>query len=212
MSSEDRWPRQGDRLFISEGNWWEKATLHWVQGWQALEVYATGYREAAELLSSHVLQTRGDHDLLVYPIVFLWRHYVELRLKGLLRTAKQLSDDESEMHLTHGLKDYWYKLRLLIEQPRFPSIDKSDLDAVESVIYELDSADPSSFAFRYPFDRRGEPSKPNTGVYVDIRNFTDVMGRVSNFLDALNDYLSEYLNIKWELELDMHNDYEDYDI
>ena len=41
----------------------------------------------AELLVAHVTDHQTDRDFLVYPIIFLYRHHVELMLKSILRRA-----------------------------------------------------------------------------------------------------------------------------
>ena len=39
-----------------------------------------GYRLAGGLLVEHVAKDRGDADFVVYPIVYLYRHHLELAL------------------------------------------------------------------------------------------------------------------------------------
>jgi len=54
--------------------------------------YVNGFRMIADLAVQHVLDTGNDQDYLVYPIVFSYRQYLELRIKGLLGDASQLLD------------------------------------------------------------------------------------------------------------------------
>jgi hypothetical protein len=53
-----------------------------------------GFRLAADLAVEHVVTTGNDQDSLVYPVVFGYRQYLELRLKGLLRDASRLLDEQ----------------------------------------------------------------------------------------------------------------------
>jgi hypothetical protein len=67
------WPAPNDNLFeIASGNWRATADVQALWGSPAT-LYATGYRQAAELLVKHVLATGFDQDSLVYPILFLYR-------------------------------------------------------------------------------------------------------------------------------------------
>src|SRR5712671_6183891 len=78
---------KGDALFRSvtaseadEDDW---ETNAWVRG-ATDYAYAEGYRRAARILADHVIQNRWDIDFLVYPIVFLYRHNIELQFKRLI--------------------------------------------------------------------------------------------------------------------------------
>ncbi len=43
-----------------------------------------GYRRGARLLVEHVDEHARDQDFLVYPIMFLYRHHIELALKNII--------------------------------------------------------------------------------------------------------------------------------
>src|SRR5665811_2493141 len=83
-------PSSGDQLFVSQEDWWNNACLNWCHdGWT---LYATGYREAADLLVRHIEQRGVDQDMLVYPVLFLYRQYLELEIKDLIRQGRRLQD------------------------------------------------------------------------------------------------------------------------
>src|ERR1039458_2509073 len=52
-------------------------------------VCAHGYRLAARLAVEHIRHDGVDSPFLVYPIVFLYRHHIELMLKRLIRRADE---------------------------------------------------------------------------------------------------------------------------
>ena len=89
------WPRRGDKLFTSEGSdWWNKACLtHFSDGWW---IYATGYKLGADLLVQYVTETHKNQDRLIYPIVFLYRQYLELRLKELIKNGSTIIEESSD--------------------------------------------------------------------------------------------------------------------
>ena|SRR6185295_9290413 len=56
--------------------------------------FREGHRRGARRLAEHVCENVRDQDLLVYPIVFLYRHHVELALKRLIELAADLAEEE----------------------------------------------------------------------------------------------------------------------
>lgn len=70
----------GERLFIDAGGPREIALIGY---WRDESRYIESYREAGEVLTTHVLQD-GIADFLVFPILFAYRHWLELRLKSLI--------------------------------------------------------------------------------------------------------------------------------
>lgn len=71
-------PQRGDRLFRGDlRDWINNACLN-VMGNGDAYAYKAGYRRGAEVLIDYVCQNGRDQDFLVYPIIFLYRHHVEL--------------------------------------------------------------------------------------------------------------------------------------
>ena len=75
-------PRKSDQLFRSDlRDWMNNACLN-VMGSGDAYAYKAGYRRGAEVLIGYVGEIARDQDFLVYPIIFLYRHHIELMLKG----------------------------------------------------------------------------------------------------------------------------------
>jgi hypothetical protein len=96
-------------------------------------------------------------------------------------------------------------------QPRlasaFPDEPPSDAANVGRVIQQLHSADPDGQNFRY--HRRTDGSLALTGIdRVDIRAWHDALLRASNFLEGAVGQLSEYQQLKDDLEREMRADYD----
>jgi len=95
----------------------------------------------------------------------------------------------------------WRELRKLMTTA---GLGKSeDLTVVESMIHELDVADPDSMSFRYPCDRQaagGQRLLSAAFEYFDMRAFRDQAQRLSNFIDGCGTQLSEYVRIMREME------------
>ena len=69
----ERWPQTGDRLFAPS----RTATLAHTPD-ERLYRLTRGYKRAADVLVENTLCARGDQRNLIYPIVFCYRHYIEL--------------------------------------------------------------------------------------------------------------------------------------
>ena len=119
------------------------------------DAYAEAYKLGAETLVEHIRESRMHLDLLVFPIVFLYRQYLELRLKELIEITTGLnSEDRREHHLAR----LWRRVRPALEGA-FPE-NSDDFDAAEKMVKDFQEADAGSFTFRYPEDKAGEPTLP----------------------------------------------------
>ncbi|MCE5199369.1 MAG: hypothetical protein ABFD54_09590 [Armatimonadota bacterium] len=194
------WPEKGDTLFADAEDWQYNACLDKFGGdWYA---YIEGYRLAADTIVEHVTQRcRRGVDLLVYPIVFLYRHHLELRLKSLIMDGKQLYNDLPEFPKTHKIDILWKECREILEKV-WPNGPKEELDAVEACITEFNTIDPKSEAFRYPVNRQEAPILPSELKTINIRHLADSMAKVANLLDGAHCGISEYLDIKRDEEIE----------
>lgn len=186
------WPRRGDKLFTSEGSdWWNKACLtHFSDGWW---IYAAGYKLGADLLVQYVTETHKNQDRLIYPIVFLYRQYLELRLKELIKNGSTIIEESSDIPMHHDIFRLWVTCRKIFENI-WPDGDTDDLDSVEECIREFNKIDPSSTAFRYPVDKHGLPALPETVTHINIRNIGQVMQRLNSLLDGCDAAISNMLS------------------
>ena len=89
MSDEDNKLDLGP-IFTSDVDWRFNACLNWTN--DTLELYVIGYKEAADKLVENIMDTPRYQDTLVFPICFLYRQYIELRLKELIKSGRCLLD------------------------------------------------------------------------------------------------------------------------
>ena len=75
--------KEDGKLSISNDVWWHNACLNFASMNNKWNLYAEGYKQAGDLLVKHVMDTQSEQDILVYPIFFLYRHYIELRSKDI---------------------------------------------------------------------------------------------------------------------------------
>jgi hypothetical protein len=151
--------------------------------------YAIGYRLAAEELVQHIRDTRMMADLLIYPVIYLYRHYTELRLKELIREGNRTLGAEGALVKPsgHNLKCLWRRVRPIIERLS-PEPDQIVVERVENLILELHDHDPCSTEARYPdsFKTTGDVE------FIDIINLHEAMQQLAAFLDGASDMMSAY--------------------
>lgn len=188
------WPQSGDKLFVStEGA--ENAWLKW-RGDDKWFAYAEGYRKAADLLAKQSSIDSSEIDFLVYPIGFLYRHYLELRLKSLIIVGLEVLGKRHEFRKNHDIEELWKKTRAVLQEV-WPNGSKTDLDNVDACIHEFAHTDPISEAFRYPTTKDGKQTLANL-KHIDLANLSKVMERLSGLLDSALDGMLEMLSTKCE--------------
>ena len=186
------WPQTGDKLFTRESDWWHNACLGFASDKWSL--YAIGYKDAADIIVERVIDTRHGMDLLVFPVTYLYRHYLELRLKELIIHGRQLLDGPDELPHGHRIDVLWELCRPILEKV-WPDGATTDLDAVGACITEFYTFDQQSMSFRYPVTKDGTPSLPDLR-HVNLRNLRDVVNRLSGLLEGSSNGISAYLDDK----------------
>ncbi len=189
--------RKGEQLFIEGEDWYHNACLNYVSSDRQWDWYADGYKLAGDLLVDHAMQTRYDQDILVFPIVFNYRQYLELRLKELISASGRLLDRDHSIPNDHDLLKLWRQVRPNLEAV-WPE-GQQHHEAVEEKMVEFCKFDAASFAFRYPVDTNGTPTLPDLRR-VNLRQLREVMAGIATVLDGSSIGMCEYLKSKYEME------------
>jgi hypothetical protein len=170
--------------------------------------YTEGYLRGARLLVEKTLAGLEAKDLLVYPIVFLYRHHIELVLKSILRRAVYVVDfpltgaEEKCLSSSHNLDQLWQYVK-----PRFAAVCDStgwenlslaDESGITSYVNQLTRIDARSYCFRYPLSTKGRPSLPFDLKRFNLRHFAELMDRLAEYLNSLDAQLS--LLEDWNME------------
>src|SRR2546423_15379060 len=155
-------PEEGDRLFTSEKYSHYNAQISYDRyNDDALFRYVSGYKEAGDRLARSLMEDSRHLDLVVYPTVFLYRQYLELRLKQLIRDGSYLLEKPFILPKQHRLDDLWYECKSLLKQIE-PKVTDQEIAGLEACIIEFHTTDPLSTAFRYHIDTKDHPSLPPT--------------------------------------------------
>lgn len=163
----------------------------------SFHLYAEGYRTAVDLLVGSVKTTHRKQDVLVYPIVFLWRQYVELRLKEMLLAGRYLADQKVN-RLDHKIMPLWTEVRKHLTE--LEEDTDGVYDATEHILLQLDQLDPDSFTFRYPTDAKVSAVTIGIRKNMSLDNFHEVMSSVARFLDAASMMFANIVDYKVEAE------------
>jgi len=130
---------------LSAENWWE---------------YIWGYKKAGDSLlsSSNVLGSGRKEYEMVYPMIFLYRHYIELQLKEIILNAREFLDINVKFPAAHNIEQLWGMCRELLQKmdkildPRFTASNGyreisnryNALEADLKIFWELDPNSESS--------------------------------------------------------------------
>jgi hypothetical protein len=195
-ADEQHWPNKGQTLFCSGKDYHNNACLNW--GTDNFQVMCSGYLLGAELLVDSVVDSGRNQDLLVYPIIFQYRHYVELRLKELIDLGRGLTGETGKDPWGHSLLALWRKARPLLERIETGS-PKEDLNAVEEVILQFEKFDGTGESFRYWKDSN-ERNPLASLNHINLRILRDVMKGITAFFEGASIQFSVYLDQKREAE------------
>ncbi len=178
------------------------------------EHYINGFRTAADNLAALTENDRRAGNL-VYPTMFFYRHYLELRIKQLILGFQELMELPAKIPMDHRLLVLWKKVREL-EQRAILSGDwnsEENFDKypeIEEQIREFDKMDQGSDEFRYPVDKNGAPTlrrqkedarkKAGTNIEVppdfNLSRVRDKIKETTLALDGAIDMIDEFINLK----------------
>jgi hypothetical protein len=90
---EPAWP-DVPRLCFGDGDDHDlNACVSWVLGMNDIYPYAEGYRRAAAALFETAAARHESPDYILWPMAFMWRHYLELALKDTILRGRALEDE-----------------------------------------------------------------------------------------------------------------------
>jgi hypothetical protein len=195
MSGELPWPKPGSSILAVRRNGHGCACLRWAQGqWYG---YEEGYRRAAHVLYEHIAATSTGMDTLVFPLIYLWRHAIELQLKKVIANGRRLRDVVPHIPKTHDLVRLWK-----LAQTEITALDEAvipETEVVDHVLDELQQLDPEATGFRHPEDNKGQPNLTSPPSLLDLDNVQEILTDVHTFLECANAEISQRL--EWMHEM-----------
>ncbi|MFO7564954.1 MAG: hypothetical protein R6X02_20080 [Enhygromyxa sp.] len=130
------------------------AYTHWMSG--SSWTRRAGFQAAADAVVEAALTQGAEKDLLIYPTLYLYRHYIELYLKEL---ASKLDVAPRDSDGSHSLHEHWRRIRTyLVSNLEY---EDDHLTLIDSVIKKFTGLDPTGTHTRYATApaKRSKPSK-----------------------------------------------------
>ena len=167
-------PTGNSAQFLSGEDWWSDACLHFA--------YALGYREGADRFVAQLLEERMRQDLLVYPDVFLYRQYLALAIKRLIRQDQALLGIPIKLPANDLIDQLWVECSRLLER-MLPGDSIEEKRQIGRLLRKFSSLELTSTEFPYPVDTAGSRSAPSVR-HITLRIVRDVIGNISTVFDS----------------------------
>jgi hypothetical protein len=179
-----------------------------------LSAFAAGYHEAGKTLVSKMESAASYRDYEGYPILFLYRHALELYLKAIVYRGAQLLGliSEEKPHteklltshkLTRLLPTIEAIFRAVEWEWDFKLIGLRSFDDFADLIKEIEKIDPQSYCFRYPVNTTGEAALPQhfvVNVVTFGKKMDSVLELLSGTVTGLQDHWDDTAEVMYLLQ------------
>jgi hypothetical protein len=191
-------PSHGPRLFVSNPGPYN-TVLNWHNVPEREFCFcARAFHTAAKTLAGALELDSGSFtDFDACPVVFMYRHAIELHLKALVlgegRNFLAARPAPAFIYRTHSLTRLAQIVCQIVTAVEWAKDFKcegvEELADFRAVIEELNSVDPGSHAFRYPVNTEGQGSVPSHLPF-SVREFARRMDALLDLLDGTADALA----------------------
>jgi hypothetical protein len=167
-------------------------------------VYADGFLRAAETLVENI-QTTYELNSVVFPVLFLYRQYIELSLKEVIAYGRYLDESQHGTPKSHDLKNLWHEAMACIHR-HTTDVDKAEVQKVERVVLEMHELDPTSEASRYPVVKKRQDTSRAASFsqgpsHINLYDLSEKMKTVSKFLHDITALLSVAQDLEAEYRI-----------
>lgn len=146
--------------------------------------YCNGYYIAAQQLIKDLNINNSGIDLIVYPIIYLYRQYIELALKIAIKKSRQ------KQKPTHNLITLWNKVngelnklsRLDCNLKKHITLEKINL--ITEMITKIHNIDEKGTSFRYHEDNNEKNNLMDIN-HIDLYELFNNMERFKNIFDEI---------------------------
>ena len=195
MTKKMPWPVKGNKVFtaVGEGKRFDLSSTLW-----RYPEHAEAFLTAAEMVIDSYDDNRLRADDLFFPVAYLYRHCLELKLKDMIRVGIDIHFFQKakveKILAEHNLAKLWTQVKKLL-QDAWPGADQSPLQGIEAVVNDFHQVDREGQAFRYATDKSGKRHRheklPKAISVVALR---EVMEGVFSLLDACESFFRAYLS------------------
>lgn len=187
----------GDELFKEPSNYKDQLIINRF-GSQSDFLIIEGYKNLVYNALKQLQKEKGnlEKDSHIYPIMFLFRHYLELLMKQTLRNFRlaneEIAHDGVGYEMDHSLIAPWNKIKDYISKLDGENIEDVEYKIFDNLINELSLIDKNSFSFRYPYNGVRKMNDRITLCIpepkdISLDNLEEIIHKMSCFIDGLND-------------------------
>lgn len=174
----DHFPQKGDRFFRTGAG--RLNTIIWSDSNARRSQILHGYLAAAEAVALKALDGSDHSDLLVFPLVYLYRHVFEFSLKTVIETGGGVALVKPN-YSAHRLTVLW---SACLEVLRHLQLDDIGVEGrVRKLLREFDHVDDGSYSFRYHTDTAGNAVAIPTEF--DLVGFVQTADRLAAYFDYI---------------------------
>jgi hypothetical protein len=148
-----------------------------VDGEGARAQYREGYFICAKEAATALQLRKGDNRSAM-PILFLYRHYLEIALKDVLDRSNVFDLSQSDEKFGHDLKSLWAETETTLRV----FIGDEWLGSIAKVVDLFSAVDKRADGFRYAANPQGDPQMPKN-AYVIYHELIDQMDEVRAAID-----------------------------
>lgn len=149
----------------------------------------SGYKDAADFLVAHASAVQQDARKFGSPILFLYRHHLELALKNLILDCCSLLGRKEDFPKIHPLNELWKVCCDLLHDISPEMSTNEEIQQTTRLLANFQKVDPNSMTFRYPEDK-DKNSPLLDDVVFDLSNVREVVRKISLLLECIGEQLN----------------------
>jgi hypothetical protein len=176
--------------------------------------YLGSYKRSFDILLKDVIETKSHVDYISYPLLFLARHCMELGFKTNIRYFSKYSNkDDFTIAGTHDLENLFKAFKLHVNETFINlkakyniDVEKDDKKSFKELcneVYKLNNIfhalDKNSDAFRYPVDKKQNPSF-RKGERINVIDVVELLEKSMTLFLHTSDVFSKYTDYANEIE------------
>jgi len=198
--------------------------LNWINApIEDFSLYAEAYHKVAKAAFDEMkkIQDVGFHrvpidDFLTFPIVYLYRHSLELNLKAVILTGAPMLElkgntkiNTGDILKTHSLEKLAEKIEQIFSAYGWEwdlgTEHFTTLQDFRDIIIELHNMDTKATAFRYPLNNKGDASLPKNFEF-NIYDFCEIIDGLLYALEGAAYGAHEELQQTYEMIAEFYHD------
>ena len=150
--------------------------------------YAHGFKLAADSVAKDCYENYPRRQVLYAPIFFLYRYWLELRLKSIWKGYEHRGWISTELKYDHKILPLWLTVKAVSVERDVISEDDEFVGNVEKSIHLLSSVDALSQYSRYP---EGPPGQRHD-INFDLEEFITAIDDIETVFFGLSAMVDQY--------------------